>query len=131
MRLLLDTHVALWAIAEPAKLSLRARTLLSEPDNIIAISAVTVWEIAVKHPLSGRRVGRMPVSSARALELFEAAGYELLAVTPQHAVAVEALPPLHNDPFDRMLVAQALAEPMRLVTADDQVAAYDRSIIRI
>jgi PIN domain nuclease of toxin-antitoxin system len=131
MRLLLDTHVALWVIADPTKLSKRALDLLNDLDNTCSVSAVTIWEIAIKHPLSGRRVGRMPVSSARALELFGAAGFELLAVTPRHAVAVEALPPLHSDPFDRMLVAQAITEPMRLVTADGQVAAYDPSIILI
>jgi PIN domain nuclease of toxin-antitoxin system len=131
MRLLLDTHVALWAIAQPASLSAGARALLTDRGNLVSVSVVSIWEIAVKHALGGRRVGRMPVSAGRALELFEAAGFELLAISAQHAVAVEALPPLHADPFDRMLVAQALAEPMRLITADAQVAAYDTSIISV
>ena len=131
MRLLLDTHVALWAIADVDRLSERARTLIADPDNTVAISSATIWEIAIKHSLSRKGVGRMPVSAAEASELFAAAGYGTLDITARHAVAVEQLPALHADPFDRMLVAQALTEPMHLITADAQVAAYAASIIRI
>jgi PIN domain nuclease of toxin-antitoxin system len=131
MRLLLDTHIALWAIAGVDKLSERAKTLISAPQNEISVSIATIWEIAIKYPLARRRVGAMPVSSSEALELFRSAGFELLQISAQHAVAVEDLPPLHGDPFDRMLVAQALSEPMHLLTADAQVAAYDDAIIRV
>jgi PIN domain nuclease of toxin-antitoxin system len=73
----------------------------------------------------------MPISGAQALAYFRRAGYQLVDVTPEHAAAVEGLPAIHADPFDRLLVAQALHEPMRLVTHDQMVAAYSSSIIRI
>jgi PIN domain nuclease of toxin-antitoxin system len=90
---------------------------------------VSVWEIAIKFALRKRR-GAPPFSGADALIHFRAAGYELLNVAPEHAVAVEALLPLHADPFDRMLIAQALYEPMRLITADIALAAYSETIIK-
>ena len=126
MRLLLDTHVALWAIADDPRLSAAARLLIDAPANEVVVSAVSVWEIAIKHSL-GR--GDMPISAAQALAFFQEAGYSLLAVSAAHAVAVEALPPIHADPFDRLLVAQALHEPLRLLTHDAAVAQYGGSII--
>ncbi|WP_066097835.1 type II toxin-antitoxin system VapC family toxin [Xanthomonas massiliensis] len=128
MRLLLDTHIALWAIADDARLSAEARQLICAPDNDIWVSVASVWEIAIKHSL-GR--GGMPVSAARALGYFEDAGYDLLPVRANHASAVEQLPPLHGDPFDRMLVAQALSEPLRLLTHDAAVARYDKNIVLV
>lgn len=128
MRLLLDTHVALWAITSDLRLSKAARDLISAPTNAILVSAASVWEIAIKHAL-GR--GDMPVSGSEALGYFERSGYELLDVTPAHAAAVEALPPIHSDPFDRMLVAQALSEPLRLVTRDRVVVRYSDTIITV
>lgn len=131
MRLLLDTHIALWAIAAGNKLPARTRTLIAEAENTVSISVATIWEIAIKYPLARRGVGRMPVSSSDALAHFQSAGFELLEISARHAVAVESLPALHGDPFDRMLVAQALTEPMHLLTADAQVAAYSSAIIRV
>lgn len=126
MNLLLDTHVALWAITDNPKLSSEVRSLILAPRSTIWVSSVTVWEIAIKHSL-GR--GDMPISGAAALQYFRQAGYLLLAVEPEHAVAVEALPKHHLDPFDRLLVAQALIEPMRLVTHDAIVARYSDTIM--
>jgi PIN domain nuclease of toxin-antitoxin system len=126
LRLLLDTHIALWAIVDDARLPKLARELLEDPRNIISVSAVSIWEIAIKFSL-GR--GDMPVSSRDALRYFRQAGYDLVSVEPQHAVVVEGLPPIHADPFDRLLVAQALTEPMRLMTHDAVIAQYDKSII--
>ena len=131
MRLLLDTHVAIWAIGDAPGLSARARELIGDPDNQVFVSAASLWEIGIKHRLARRGLGRMPVSAADALGYFRAAGYELLAISPAHTVAASDLPPLHADPFDRMLVAQSLAEPLRLMTHDAQVAAYGDSIIRV
>ena len=131
MRLLLDTHVALWAIARVDKLPEDAKRLIADPENTISISVVTLWEIAIKYPLGRRGIGKMPISASDALRLFHSAGFELLEISGPHALAVEALPSLHGDPFDRMLVAQALTEPMRLLTADAKVAAYADSIIRV
>ena len=121
MNLLLDTHVALWAIADSPELSAQAREWIAEPRNTVWISAASVWEIAIKHSL-GR--GDMPVSAKDALEYFRQAGYRLLPIEPEHAAAVEALPLHHQDPFDRLLVAQAQTEPMRLLTRDAQIRRY-------
>ena len=128
MRLLLDTHIALWAISDDPRLSGAARALITAPENEIFVSAASIWEISIKY-----RLGRtnMPVSGAEALGWFRESGYRLLSISPEHAVAVEALAPLHADPFDRMLVAQALYEPLRLVTHDGQVARYSDTIIAV
>lgn len=128
MNLLLDTHVALWAITDHPRLSASARELILAPRAVVWVSAVSVWEVAIKHGL-GR--GDMPVSGQEALQYFRQAGYRLLAVEPEHAVAVENLPAHHQDPFDRLLVAQALVEPMRLMTHDATVARYSDTIIAV
>ena len=128
MNLLLDTHVALWAITDSPGLPHKARDLIASPRNTVWISAASVWEIAIKHFL-GR--GDMPVSGQDALRYFRDAGYRFLPVEAEHAAAVEELPMHHQDPFDRILVAQALAEPMRLMTHDRFVARYSDSIIKV
>jgi PIN domain nuclease of toxin-antitoxin system len=128
LNLLLDTHVALWAITDSPKLPLKARELILSPKTNVWISAASVWEIAIKHAL-GR--GDMPVSGEDAARYFRESGYRFLAVEPEHAVAVEGLAAHHQDPFDRILVAQALAEPMRLMTHDPLVARYSDTIITI
>ena len=128
MNLLLDTHVALWAITDSPRLSTRARELIVAPRSTIWISAATVWEITIKHSL-GR--GDMPVSGQDALRYFRDSGYRLLALDAEHAAAIADLPPHHQDPFDRLLVAQALTEPMRLLTHDPIVARYSDSIIEV
>ena len=129
MRLLLDTHVALWVLVDSPRLPPSIRALVADEANLIFISAATVWEIAIKHGLARGRPGDMPLSADEAVAYFEAAGFVLLDVTASHATAVAALPPLHGDPFDRMLVAQSLVEPLRLVTHDPKVAAYSDTII--
>lgn len=128
MNLLLDTHVALWAITDSPRLSAQARGLISAPYASVWVSAVSVWEIAIKHALAR---GDMPVSGQAALRWFQVSGYRLLAIEAHHAEAVEELPPHHPDPFDRLLVAQALVEPMRLLTHDATVARYSDSILRV
>jgi PIN domain nuclease of toxin-antitoxin system len=126
MRLLLDTHIALWAIADSPRLPAKARQLILVPENEVFVSAASIWEIAIKHGL-GR--GDMPISGQVALDYFRAAGYRLLPVLPEHAAAVENLPLLHADPFDRLLVAQALTEPLHLLTRDETVARYGDTIM--
>lgn len=128
MNLLLDTHVALWAITDSPKLPEDIKTLVSSPRATVWVSAASIWEIAIKHSL-GR--GDMPVSSDEATGYFRESGYQLLDITPEHAVAVEALPNYHSDPFDRMIVAQALVEPLRLVTHDQMVAKYSDAFLKI
>ena len=128
MRLLLDTQVALWALLDDKRLPPRGRELIADEGNSIAISAASVWEIAIKHSLQR---GDMPVSAAQALRWFRRAGYALLDIKPEHAAHVEKLPPLHADPFDRLLVAQALTEPLHLLTHDATVARYSTAIVLI
>ena len=128
MNLLLDTHVALWAITDSPKLPPKARDLIASPKTNVWISAASIWEIAIKHSL-GR--GDMPISAQDARRYFSESGYRLLAIEAEHAVAVEDLPTHHGDPFDRILVAQALMEPMRLMTHDAMVALYSDTIIKI
>ncbi len=129
MRLLLDTHVALWAIAKRLHLPAAVRDLIDDAANDVVVSAVSVWEIAIKHALARGRVGDITISGAQALSHFRGAGYELLNVSADHGAAVERLPRLHGDPFDRLLMAQALSEPLRLVTHDAKLAAYSDMVI--
>lgn len=128
MRLLLDTHLALWAITDSPALSTEARRYILAPHNEIYVSAASIWEISVKHGL-GR--GNMPVSGSEASEFFTQAGYVTLDITADHAVFVEKLPAHHADPFDRMLVAQALYEPLHLLTHDKMIAAYSDTVILV
>lgn len=128
MNLLLDTHVALWAITDSPRLPQKARELIQCPKTTIWISAASVWEIAIKHTL-GR--GDMPVSGQDVKRYFRESGYRFLAIEARHAVAVEDLATHHQDPFDRILIAQALVEPMRLMTHDPMVALYSDTIIKI
>ena len=128
MNLLLDTHVALWAIADSPRLPLKARELIASPRTNVWISIASIWEIAIKHSL-GR--GDMPISGQDALRYFSESGYRRLPIEAEHAVAVEDLRAHHSDPFDRILVAQALVEPMRLMTHDTRVALYSDTIIKI
>ncbi len=129
MRLLLDTHIALWAITDSPRLHTAARDLIMAPDNVIHVSAASLWEIAIKHALKRRGASAMPISATEAHGYFRAAGYAPLAITAEHAVAVESLPAHHADPFDRMLIAQARTEPLRLVTQDAELAAYGEMVI--
>lgn len=128
MNLLLDTHIAIWAVGDNPRLGNAARTLISDPDNGIWVSAVALLEIAVKRT---RSPSSLPLSAKEAKRLFEAAGYRLLSISAAHAAAVETLPPIHGDPFDRLLVAQALHEPLVLLTRDRRVAEYSDSIILV
>lgn len=124
MRLLLDTHIALWAILGDRRLPKVATDLISDDGNDVIVSAVSIWEISIKHALARGRPNDMPLSGQDALSYFREAGYGLLAIVADHAAAVESLPPLHADPFDRLLVAQAHIEPMRLITRDQNLSGY-------
>ena len=121
MKLLLDTHIALWAITDDQRLTAPARTLIADEANEVFVSLASLWEIAVKHGL-GR--GDMPVGARAARGYFHEAGYRLLDIRPEHIEQLETLPRLHRDPFDRLLIAQALAVPLRLVTHDPAIVAY-------
>lgn len=128
MRLLLDTHIALWAITDSPRLAAQARSLILNPGNSIHISTASMWEIAIKHMLGK---GGMPLSGTQAAAHFQAAGYIELPIANVHVSMLETLPPHHADPFDRLLVAQALTEPLRLLTHDAIVSQYSDSIILV
>lgn len=128
MNLLLDTHLLLWAAGDPDRLSPVARDLISDPDNRLIFSAASLWEIAIKRGLGREDFQVDPRLLRRGLI---ENGYEELPITSEHAVSVESLPPLHKDPFDRMLIAQMTVEGFTLLTTDVLVARYDGSIRRV
>ncbi|MDP1860012.1 MAG: type II toxin-antitoxin system VapC family toxin [Gemmatimonadaceae bacterium] len=121
MKLLLDTQILLWAAGHPKRLSTAARKLLNDPRNELLFSAASLWEIAIKNTL-GREDFRVEPRLLRRGLLDN--GYVELPITSQHAVSIDTLPHLHKDPFDRLLLAQALSEGVTLVTADTQLARY-------
>ncbi len=121
MKLLLDTHLLLFAAGDSARLSAEARALIAAPENELVFSAASLWEIAIKQGL-GRADFRVDARLLRRGLLDN--GYSELPVASEHAVAVGSLPPIHKDPFDRMLVAQATVEGILLLTGDELVAQY-------
>lgn len=128
MKLLLDTHLLLWAAGSSSRLSRTARTLLSNAENEPMFSAASLWEIAIKRSLDRPDFQVDPRVLRRSLL---DNGYTELPVTSQHAVAVDDLPALHKDPFDRILVAQAAVEGITLLTADPLVAQYPGPIRKV
>lgn len=127
MRLLLDTHVAIWALVSPDLIPDRIANLIADPENDIYVSAASVWEIGIKFALG--KPSAPPFSARDAISYFAEAGFISLPVTAAHAAAVEELPPIHADPFDRILVAQAISEPLRLISHDAKVAAYGSAVL--
>jgi PIN domain nuclease of toxin-antitoxin system len=121
MKLLLDTHLLLWAAGEPKRLSKQARTLIDNPDNELLFSAASLWEIAIKRGL-GREDFRVDARLLRRGLLDN--GYSELPIVSDHVVATESLPLVHKDPFDRILVAQATVEGVTLLTIDSLVSQY-------
>jgi PIN domain nuclease of toxin-antitoxin system len=126
--LLLDTHVLLWAASEPQRLSAKARTLLLDPVNQLVFSAASLWEISIKSSLD--QTG-FKVDARRLWRMLLVNGYRELPVTSEHTVAVNELPVLHKDPFDRILVAQARVEGLLLLTSDKIVAKYGEGVRKI
>lgn len=129
MRLLLDTHVAVWLTTDDLKLSGGARELISVSASGVYVSIVSLWEVAIKRSLTGKRTGQLDASAAQLLADLRASGVDLLDVELAHVFAVETLPWHHRDPFDRLIVAQALHEPMRLVTSDRTLGRYSDTVI--
>jgi PIN domain nuclease of toxin-antitoxin system len=128
MKLLLDTHLLLWTAGEPERLSDEARALIETPQNELFFSAASLWEIAIKSGLGRRDF----VVDARLLRrgLLDN-GYSELPVASEHAVAIDGMAPIHKDPFDRMLIAQAMVEGITLLTADEIVAGYPGPIRKV
>jgi len=117
MRILLDTHLVLWALAAPERLPGTAHRLIERAD--VYVSAASIWEISIKTSL-----GKLSADPREVLAALDPAGFLTLPISAEHAARVADLPPVHRDPFDRLLVAQALCEPMRLLTMDTVLAGY-------
>jgi PIN domain nuclease of toxin-antitoxin system len=121
VRVLVDTHLLLWAVASSRRLPKEARSLILDAANEVFYSAASVWEIAIKSELRRRDFKANPAVLVRALAQ---SGFAELPVTAAHAARVAELPAIHRDPFDRLLVAQSLAEPMTLLTNDAVLRGY-------
>ncbi len=121
MKLLLDTHLLLWAAGNPDRLSAAARSLIDNPEHELLFSAANLWEVAIKRGL-GRADFQVDARLLRRGLLDN--GYSELPIVSDHVVATESLPPIHKDPFDRVLVAQATVEGITLLTTDSLVAQY-------
>jgi PIN domain nuclease of toxin-antitoxin system len=128
MRLLLDTHLLLWAASEPDRLPAAARELVNDPQNQPIFSSASLWEVAIKRGL-GRGDFRVDARLLRRGLLDN--GYDELPITSEHAVSLDSLPPIHKDPFDRILIAQSMVEGITLLTADPMVAKYPAPIRKV
>ncbi len=125
MRILLDTHILLWAAGMPERLRPSARAVIENPENELYFSAASLWEVAIKSGL-GRDDFRVDPRLLRRALIEN--GHQELAISGAHAVAVDLLPTIHGDPFDRILVAQAQIEALTLLTADETVGRYPGAI---
>jgi PIN domain nuclease of toxin-antitoxin system len=121
MRLLLDTHLLVWAMGEPERLPAGCAAMLEDPSNNLVFSVASLWELVIKQAL-GRPDFNLEPSLLRQALL--SGGWQELPIEASHALAVSQLPPLHRDPFDRLLLAQAQVEGLLLLTADSQLSLY-------
>lgn len=130
MKILLDTHVLLWALTGSRKLSSKTRKMITSGENEVYVSIISPWEVEIKH---NKHPDRIPIDSAGLLSYCRAAGYKRLSVRPEHIDRLKELASdIHADPFDRMLICQAQAEDMLLLTCDEKIAAYeDRHIMKV
>ncbi len=128
MPFLLDTQVLLWAAQDSPRLSDRSRAILTDPDEDIAFSAASIWEIVIK---SGLGRGDFMVDPSQLREAAIRAGLGEIAIRSPHVLGVTALPPRHRDPFDRLLLAQAQVEGRQLLTADTEVLAYGPPAVQL
>jgi PIN domain nuclease of toxin-antitoxin system len=125
MRLLLDTHLLLWAVVNPSRLSLLAQTLIGDSQNEILFSTVSIWETAIKH---SRGKPQFQVEPGKFRNTLLNSDYIELPIFGEHAVAVAGLPHIHKDPFDRLLIAQSMVEGITLLTGDAWIARYPGAI---
>lgn len=128
MKFLVDTQLVLWAASSPRKISKKARALLKHPDNALFFSAASLWEIAIKNSLGREDFKANPGLLRRGLL---DNGWQELPITGRHAIAVEHLPAIHKDPFDRILLAQAKVEGFVLLTTDSTVSQYPDSALLV
>ena len=125
MRLLLDTQIVYWFFYERQRVPKQAWNVMNKAEGVF-VSAASIWEIAIKV-----RIGKMNAEPARIVERIEAAGFSDLPVFSKHTVLVADLPLYHGDPFDRLLIAQAIEEPMHLLTTDTQLTQYSQLVIQV
>ncbi len=125
MRLLLDTHILLWAAGDPERLTPEARNLLGDPATELLFSTASIWEIAIKKALARKDFHIEPRQFRDSLIQN---GYSELVIRSEHTLAVGLLPPIHKDPFDRILVAQAQVENIKLLTMDNKLSRYSGPI---
>ncbi len=125
MQILLDTHIVCWHYYEPKRLPEIARHLILKADAVY-VSAVSIWEIAIKV-----RIGKMKADPRRVVQFMDASGFKELPVFSRHTVLVADLPLHHTDPFDRLLIAQAMSEPLHLLTVDAQLSQYSELVIQV
>ncbi|MDA8358927.1 MAG: type II toxin-antitoxin system VapC family toxin [Actinomycetota bacterium] len=123
MRLLLDTHILLWWLSDDPLLPSAARGAISSPGNEVMVSAAAIWEIAIK-----KAVGRLDAPDDL-LEVLTTSDFETLEITASHALLAGGLAPHHSDPFDRMMIAQARAENLTLVSIDERFPQYDVELL--
>lgn len=125
MRLLLDTHVFIWCVDDDPKLSAAAWSMIETADAVY-VSSASLWEVTIKYQL-----GKLSVEPERLAAAVSPSGFLELPISVRHAVAVARLPALHRDPFDRLLLAQAIGEPLHLLTADAQLEPYSTLVHRV
>ena len=120
---LLDTHIFLWSLDETKRLTKEVAKILKDPRNRIFVSVATAWEMSIK-----QKKGKLPLKTT--LEVcFRKSNFEILEIKLPHILQLENLPPYHKDPFDRMLVAQAIVEKLMIITADEKIRKYDVSVL--
>jgi PIN domain nuclease of toxin-antitoxin system len=122
VRILLDSNIVIWAMTDRTRLSTAARSTIRQASEVV-VSAATIWEIAIKVG-----IGKLELDMNDLMESLDEAGASRLSVTWEHGLAVQNLPLHHRDPFDRILVAQAISEPLKLVTSDARLRLYGESI---
>ncbi|NOS88016.1 MAG: type II toxin-antitoxin system VapC family toxin [Methylococcaceae bacterium] len=126
MKILLDTHILLWWLNDDAKLSENARQIILDPNNTFYVSQASLWEIQIKN-----MSGKLKVDLEVLIQQLSENNFQQLILHTNHILALAKLPPYHQDPFDRMIISQAMSEPLHLITHDKNVSSYDASIILV
>ena len=126
MKLIIDTHIAIWTLSDDKRLSELARSYIENPNNIIYVSAVSVWKVAIKHQAKPETIH---FDAEMFLNYCIKSGFLILPIKETHAMETEHLPWVHKDPFDRMLISQAKIEGMILLTSDEKIASYGTNYI--